>query len=57
MLLKKVFEVGIMWNGECLQTPSINPGLVDNYFRVKKLGLLLVEQPEDFLLKNYSCTA
>ena len=56
LLLKKVFEVGIMWDGERLRTPSINPGLVDNYFRIKEKGLLVVEQPDDFLIKSWSCT-
>ena len=57
MLLKKVFEVGIVYDDKVVRTPSINPALVDNYFNMKEKGLLVVEQPEDFLVKNYSCTA
>jgi site-specific DNA recombinase len=57
MLLKKVFEVGLVYDGHVVRTPSINPALVDNYFRMKEKGLLVVEQPDDFLLKSWSCTA
>jgi hypothetical protein len=35
----------------------INPALVDNYLGMKEKGLLFVEQPDEFLVKNYSCTA
>ena len=56
MLLKKVFEVGLVYDGHIVRTPSINPALVDNYFRMKEKGLLVVEQPDDFLLKSWSCT-
>jgi hypothetical protein len=57
MLLKKVFEVGIKYDGKVLRTPMINPALIDNYFRMKEKGLLVVEQPDDFLRNSYSCTA
>jgi site-specific DNA recombinase len=57
MLLKKVFEVGFMYDGKVVRTPSLNPALIDNYFSMKEKGLLVVEQPEDFLLKSWSCSA
>ena len=57
MLLKRVFEVGFMFDGTIVRTPSLNPALVDNYFTMKEKGLLLVEQPDDFLRKSLSCTA
>jgi len=57
MLLNKVFEVGIRYDGGVLRTPMINPALVPNYLIMKEKGLLLVEQPDDFLLNSYSCTA
>ncbi len=57
MLLKRVFEVGLVYDGHVVRTPSINPALVDNYFRMKEKGLLVVEQPDDFLRKSWSCTA
>ena len=57
LLLKKVFEVGLMYDGHILRTPMINPALVDNYLNMKNKGLLLVEQPDDFLIKSWSCTA
>lgn len=57
LLLKRVFEVGVMYNGRLARTPSLNPVLIDNYFRMKEKGLLLVEQPDDFLMNFYSCTA
>jgi len=57
MLLKKVFEVGIKYDGSIFRTPMINPALVDNYLRMKEKGLLLVEQPDAFLTNSYSCTA
>jgi hypothetical protein len=57
MLLKKVFEVGIKYDGRVLRTPMINPALVDNYLAIKEKGLLVVEQPDDFLQKSWSCTA
>ena len=57
MLLKKVFEVGIKYDGKVLRTPMINPALVDNYLAMKEKGLLVVEQPDDFLRKSWSCTA
>jgi len=56
MLLKRVFEVGIKYDGAVVRTLSINPALVDNYFNMKEKGLLVVEQPDDFLLKSWSCT-
>lgn len=56
LLLKTGFELGIIYDGSRLRTAMINPALVDNYFNMKEKGLLLVEQPDEFLLKNYSCT-
>ena len=56
MLLKKVFEVGIMYDGTIFRTPMINPALVDNYLRIKEKGLILVDQPDAFLTNSYSCT-
>jgi len=56
MLLKKVFEVGIKYDGKVFRTPMINPALVDNDLAMKEKGLLEVEQPDDFLLKSWSCT-
>jgi site-specific DNA recombinase len=57
LLLKTGFELGIIYDGSRLRTAMINPALVDNYFNMKEKGLLLVEQPDEFLMKNYSCTA
>jgi site-specific DNA recombinase len=57
ILLKRVFEVGFMCDGHIVRTPSLNPALIDNYFRMKEKGLLIVEQPDDFLQKSWSCTA
>jgi site-specific DNA recombinase len=57
ILLKRVFEVGFMYDGCIVRTPSLNPALIDNYFRMKEKGLLIIEQPDDFLLKSWSCTA
>jgi site-specific DNA recombinase len=57
LLLNRVFEVGIKYDGTILRTPMLNPALIDNYLGMKEKGLLLVEQPDDFLVKNYSCTA
>jgi hypothetical protein len=34
----------------------INPALVDNYLAMKHKRLLLVEQPDEFLMKNLQCT-
>jgi len=45
LLLKRVFEVGVMYNGRLVRTPSL-----------KEKGLLIVEQPDDFLRKSWSCT-
>jgi hypothetical protein len=56
MLLKKVFEVGIKYDGIILRTPMINPALVDNYLRIKEKGLILVDQPDAFLTNFYKCT-
>jgi len=57
MLLRKVFEVGIKYDGTILRTPMINPALIDNYLGMKEKELLIVEQPDEFLLKSCSCTA
>jgi hypothetical protein len=38
MLLNKVFEVGIKYDGTIPQTPVINPALVDNYLAGKREG-------------------
>jgi site-specific DNA recombinase len=57
MLLKKVFELGIKYDGHTFRTPMLNPALADNYLNTKEKGLLLVEQHDDFLRKNLKCTA
>jgi site-specific DNA recombinase len=57
LLLNKVFELGLLYDGHIFRTQMINPALVDNYLAIKEKGLLLVEQPDDFLLKSWSCTA
>ena len=57
MLLNKVFEVGIRYDGVVLRTGMINAALVPNYLIIKEKGLLLIEQPDDFLMNSYSCTA
>jgi len=57
LLLKTGFEVGISYDGSVLRTASINPALVDNYLKIKEKRLLIVEQPDAFLLNSYSCTA
>lgn len=57
ILLRRVFEGGFMYDGYIVRTPSLSPALIDNYFRMKEKGLLIVEQPDDFLLKSWSCTA
>jgi site-specific DNA recombinase len=57
MLLNKVFEVGIRYDGKVFRTPMINPGLISNYMSIKEKGLLIVEQPDEFLMNSYSCTA
>jgi hypothetical protein len=57
LLLKTWFELGIVYDGSRLRTPMIIPALVDNYLAIKEKGLLVVEQPDDFLLKSWSCTA
>ncbi|HET6253002.1 MAG TPA: recombinase family protein [Puia sp.] len=57
ILLNKVFELGIKFDGHILRTPSLNPALIDNYLNTKEKGLLIVEQPDDFLHKNLKSTA
>ena len=57
VLLNRVFEVGIRYDGIVLRTPMINSALIPNYMRMKEKGLLIVEQPDDFLMKSYTCTA
>jgi site-specific DNA recombinase len=57
MLLNKVFEVGIIYDGERLRTPMINPALISNYLRIKENGLIKVDQPDDVLLNLEGCTA
>jgi hypothetical protein len=57
MLLNKVFEVGIRYDGKVFRTPVINPALISNYMSIKEKWLLIVEQPDEFLMNSYSCTA
>jgi hypothetical protein len=57
ILLRRLFEVGSLHEGHIVRTPSLNPAFIDHYFNMKEKGLLIVEQPEDFLLKSRSCTA
>jgi hypothetical protein len=57
MLLKRVFEVGITYDGRVLRTPSLNPALIDNYLGLKNKDLLVVELPDEVLPKSYQCTA
>jgi site-specific DNA recombinase len=57
MLLNKVFEVGIRYDGKVFRTPMINPALISNSMSIKEKGLLIVEQPDEFLMNSYSCTA
>ncbi|HEY8968165.1 MAG TPA: recombinase zinc beta ribbon domain-containing protein, partial [Puia sp.] len=57
LLLRKVFEVGFMFDGTRVRTPSLNSALIDNYLKMKEKGPLLVEQPDAFLTNSYSCTA
>ena len=56
MLLNKVFEVGIMYDGKSFRTPMIHPALISNYLRIREKGLVKVDQPYDVLLKLEACT-
>ena len=47
----------LSFDGTIVRTPSLNPALVDSDFTMKEKGPLLVEQPDDFLRKSWSCTA
>lgn len=57
VLLKRVFEGGLTYDGQLLRTPRLHPALQHNYMRIKEKGLLLVEQPEDFSSNLEGCTA
>ncbi len=57
MLLNKVFEVGLIYDGEVLRTPMIHPALIRNYLSIKEKRPILVDQPDDFLLNLEGCTA
>jgi hypothetical protein len=52
MHLKNMFEVGMMYGGTQLRTPMIYPVLVDDYLGMKEKELLLVEQPNEFLIES-----
>lgn len=56
LLLKTGFEHGLVYDGKLFRIATINPALVANYMKMKEKGLLVVEQPDDFLLKSWSCT-
>ncbi|HVM86858.1 MAG TPA: recombinase family protein [Puia sp.] len=57
LLLNKVFEGGLLWDGSVLRTPRLHFALMHNYNKLKEKGLLLIEQPEGFFDKLQSCTA
>ena len=56
-LLNKVLEGGLIYDGVVLRTPRLHLRLIHNYMKVREKRLLLVEQPEDMLLKMIICTA
>ena len=56
-LLKKVFEVGLMYDGELFRTPYIHKALMHNYNKVKEKGLLEVGQPGENFNDLEGCTA
>ena len=55
-LLKRVFEGGLIYDGQLLRTPRLHPALMHNYVRIKEKRLLFVEQPEDFSSNSEGCT-
>jgi site-specific DNA recombinase len=56
LLLKRVFEGGLTYNGSRLRTPRLHLALLHNYQRIKEKGLLLLEQPDEKMSKTEGCT-
>ena len=57
LLLKKVFEGGLIYDGVILRTPQLHSVLIHNCLKMKEKGLLLVEQPRGDLVNYSGCTA
>lgn len=56
MLIKEVFDFGIIYvNGTC-RTPKINPAFIRNSMILKEKGLLYLEQPCNFEEESPTCS-